>query len=170
MQWTGPATLGFLRYVPTQTGYSTEFASPFAPILSDVESGRRMEFLLNLAWTLLAFASFCLWMRHEGRKGADRRLAIIALGLLLVILFPVISVSDDLWSIQNPAEADSGVRRDQIAPIQHSILPSLVALPASLASTMETPSRRFRKIPKIRLSPCATPALHPIENRPPPVA
>jgi len=66
-----------------------------------------MELFLNFSWALLTIASVCLWMRMERRIGAERRLPLVALALLIVILFPVISVSDDLQVLQNPAESDT---------------------------------------------------------------
>jgi hypothetical protein len=76
-----------------------------------------MELFLNFAWALLAIASVCLWMRLERRAGVERRLPLIALALLIVILLPVISVSDDLQVLQNPAESDTFQcqRRDCLA-------------------------------------------------------
>ncbi|MGB6194508.1 MAG: hypothetical protein WBF42_18730 [Terracidiphilus sp.] len=71
-----------------------------------------METFLNLAWLLLALSSICLWARFEQRTGTERRLPIVALLMLIVILFPVISVTDDLWSLHNPAETDVLLRRD----------------------------------------------------------
>jgi hypothetical protein len=95
-----------------------------------------MELILNLAWGLLAFASVCLWARVERRKGAERRSPVIALLMLIVILFPIISVSDDLWSIQNPAETDTVQRRDQISSPPHSIFPALAAICESVVREM----------------------------------
>jgi hypothetical protein len=129
-----------------------------------------MELFLNLVWTALAVASFCLWVRHEKRDGTTRCLPLIALVMLLVILFPVISVSDDLWSVQNPAETDSTLRRDQIASVQPSILPSWVAPVLPVVESMDAENRLFYRIAQSAPPRYAAPALDAIENRPPPVA
>jgi hypothetical protein len=129
-----------------------------------------MEIFLNLAWTLLAVASFCLWMRFEDRTGARRRASIIALVMLLVILFPVISVSDDLWSIQNPAETDTCQRRNQIAPDLHSVLPVLAAPLAPFFAQLNLDVRYFSTSINSPAKTMTVPALEEIENRPPPAA
>ena len=135
-----------------------------------VESVRRMEIFLNLAWACLAIVSVCLWMRFEHRTSAQRRLPLIALIMLLVILFPVISVSDDLWSLQNPAETDTCQRRHQIAPSLHSILPFIAAPLAPLFAQLNLDVRHFSASIDIPIETCAIPTLEGIENRPPPAA
>jgi len=84
-----------------------------------------MELLLNFAWMLLAAGIVCHWLQIQGREPAGRRLSFIALVMLIVILFPAISVSDDLQSIQNPAEINSGQRRAHLATSPHSVFPAI---------------------------------------------
>lgn len=88
-----------------------------------------MELFFNSLWA--AFAVVCLvqWLRAEPREKRSRRTAFVALVMLVVILFPVISVSDDLWAIQNPAEADSFARRDPHASAPQSVHHTAAALP-----------------------------------------
>lgn len=129
-----------------------------------------MELILNLAWGLLAVASICLWARVERRKGAERRSPVIALLMLIVILFPIISVSDDLWSIQNPAETDTVQRRDQLSSPPHSIFPALAAICESVVREM-----RFgflKSSPPVISEMLVLTAPVPVKmlNRPPPAA
>lgn len=127
-----------------------------------------METFLNLAWAFLALLSGLLWLLYEQRRGTQQLQSMIALGILLVILFPVISVSDDLWSIQNPAEADSCLRRT--SPGTH---PVLLSPPPLLVSPLSpfAPEHGHLLLPtKSSSSLYATPALNSIENRPPPRA
>jgi hypothetical protein len=128
-----------------------------------------METFLNLAWAMLAIAGVCLWARVERRSGAERRLPLIALAMLVVILFPVISVSDDLWSIQNPAETDSCLRRDHPGLGVHSIFLDFAAF--AVPSFVQFPLNFVKGAPTFRATLCvtATPAMSEIENRPPPV-
>jgi hypothetical protein len=140
------------------------------PTTLRVESVRSMEIFLNLAWACLAIVSVCLWMRFEHRTGAQRRLPLIALIMLLVILFPVISVSDDLWSIQNPAETDTCQRRNQIAPSLHSILPVIATPLAPLFAQVNLHVRHFSASIDMPVEAYAIPALEGIDNRPPPAA
>ena len=129
-----------------------------------------METFLNLAWALLAVMCVCHWIRFERRTGLQKRLSMVSLGLLLVILFPVISVSDDLWSIQNPAETDTCQRRDHGLVLTHPVLPVLASLPAPLLSLL---IQRTLYVTAPSLAPAwapSVPALDGIQNRPPPLA
>lgn len=129
-----------------------------------------MEIILNVAWAVLAFLSVLVWLRFEERKGSERRLPMIALAVLLVILFPVISVSDDLWSVQNPAESDTCSRRNQIAPWTPAAHSPLVALPVLLFVQAATETWAYRAPAQLPLGRFSLPPLSYVENRPPPVA
>ena len=129
-----------------------------------------MELLLNLMWAVLAASMFCTLVRFTPRSGTDRRRQIISLALLLLLLFPVISVTDDLQTAQNPAEADCCLRRDHVSPAPHFLSSALPALPAAAFSGLcfgiiglATPDRLFAPLLK-------HPELDPIQNRPPPAA
>jgi hypothetical protein len=69
-----------------------------------------MELALNLAWALIAVAGYALLFRHlairglGGRRGPRRWRCFVALTCALLILFPVISLTDDLHEIQATAE------------------------------------------------------------------
>jgi len=75
-----------------------------------VELKTVMETILNLTWLILTFVLVRLWLLYAPQDGASRRMQIAALAMLIVILFPVISVTDDLWSTQYPAETDTSVK------------------------------------------------------------
>ncbi len=66
-----------------------------------------MELLLNLAWLLLALPAYWLW-RDCRRAGLMRRPSpwhcLLALGCMLVVLFPVISATDDLHAMRAEIE------------------------------------------------------------------
>jgi hypothetical protein len=128
-----------------------------------------MELILNFAWGLLAVMGICLWVRLDRRKGAERYVPIVALLMLIIILFPVISVSDDLWSIQNPAETDTVQRRDQFASSPHSILPVLAAL-CEPGLEMSFGFGNWAPRASITLPAPSAPPSARIQNRPPPAA
>ena len=73
-----------------------------------------MELLLNLAWMLLALPAFWLW-----RRGGDARVArrvtalqcLLALGCAVVVLFPVISATDDLHAMRAEMEESASSKR-----------------------------------------------------------
>src|SRR5579863_7791331 len=99
------------------------------PRRCEVESGVRMELILNLAWALSAIGIVCLWLRFGHHANAGRRTQIVALAVLILILFPVISVTDDLQAVQNPAEVDACLRRCHVIANPHCIFPAVAALP-----------------------------------------
>ena len=135
----------------------------------DVESAMGMELLLNLAWVLLAATMFCLWLRFAPRSSVSPHLQFMALAVLLLILFPVISVTDDLQAVQNPAEADCLVRRDH-GPAMHSSLTPIAALPLPAIGGVAFGVLRMAIKGSPRDPVFDHPALAPIQNRPPPVA
>ena len=62
-----------------------------------------MELLLNLAWLLLALPAYWLWRDRGGDSVARRPTAwqcLFALGCVIVVLFPVISATDDLCAMR----------------------------------------------------------------------
>ena len=70
-----------------------------------------MELLLNLLWLLLAFPAWWLW---RGRRAAGHFTSVqclLALGCLLVILFPVVSATDDLRAMRAEMEESPAGKR-----------------------------------------------------------
>lgn len=104
-----------------------------------------MELLLNLTWLLLALPAYWLWRRsfHTRALGNLGSLqCLLALGCLLVLLFPVVSATDDLHVMGTEMEESSpGKRSARLAAgektsVWHSrwqTLPALVDAPASFA-------------------------------------
>ncbi len=129
-----------------------------------------MELFLNSAWALLAVVFVGLWLRIEQRDHADRRLPFIALVMLILILFPVISVSDDLQSLQNPAETDTCQRRDHLASCPHFLFPAITALPEPVFPDLTFGFQRFTGPLNLPIIAIDNPALDAIQNRPPPAA
>ena len=121
-----------------------------------------MELFLNSAWALLAIAIGCLWQRFERRASADRRQSFIAVLVLIAILFPVISITDDLWALYNPAETETSN--------SHVIFPAVADLPlqglADLCFGFQ-PVILPLHLPVLAVD---NPAFDAIENRPPPAA
>jgi hypothetical protein len=73
-----------------------------------------MELLLNLAWMLLALPAYWLWRRDAGARLVRRVSSLqclLALGCVLVLLFPVISASDDLHAMRAEMEDSSISKR-----------------------------------------------------------
>jgi hypothetical protein len=62
-----------------------------------------MELLLNLIWVGLAIGSFAIFMRRQDRYRSERAgywTSLFALACILLLLFPIISASDDLHPSQ----------------------------------------------------------------------
>jgi hypothetical protein len=73
-----------------------------------------MELLLNLAWVLLVVPAFWLWRRGEGARAARTVTALqclLALGCVVVLLFPVISATDDLHAMRAEMEESATSKR-----------------------------------------------------------
>ena len=129
-----------------------------------------MELVLNVAWGLLAGLMICLWLRFGAREGVDRRSQFIALAVLLLILFPVISVTDDLQAALNPAEADCCLRRDHACSLHHSILPAVAGLPVPALAELSFSAQPMVAPGGLEAPVFDLPALAPIQNQPPPPA
>jgi hypothetical protein len=73
-----------------------------------------MELLLNLAWLLLAVPAFWLWRGARSAPRGRRFSALqclLALGCMLVILFPVVSATDDLRAMRSEMEESPASKR-----------------------------------------------------------
>lgn len=67
-----------------------------------------MEVLLNICWVLLAIAAVLVWRRQsQSARQARPLLCLLALGCTLVLLFPIISESDDLHAMRQEMEESS---------------------------------------------------------------
>jgi hypothetical protein len=65
----------------------------------------KMELLLNLAWLVLALPAYWLWReRGSARVGRRSLQCLLSLGCMLVILFPVVSATDDLHAMRAEME------------------------------------------------------------------
>jgi hypothetical protein len=87
-----------------------------------------MELSLNLAWLALALLALGAFVqkRKAGlrRRRASHRTALLAIMCVLVLLFPVVSASDDLHPTQAVLEDASKRVQQMVAPL--SPLPPMV--------------------------------------------
>jgi hypothetical protein len=88
-----------------------------------------MELVLNVAWLLLAVVMIFLWLRYAPRDGCNRRMQLVSLPVVIFILLPAISMTDDLLAAQNPAESDGCLRRDHDYANPQFIFPAVATLP-----------------------------------------
>jgi hypothetical protein len=87
--------------------------TPFDHFSVDIDI-ERMELLLNLAWLLLALPAYLLW--RGTRNGHHRRKftalqCLLALAGMLVLLFPVVSATDDLRAMRAELEESPASKR-----------------------------------------------------------
>ena len=111
-----------------------------------------MELLLNLIWLAVA-AGALLAFAGSGRRSARMAdvpygIALVALACVLVLLFPVISASDDLHPAQALVEDASKKVQMAIAPLHlqrtnlpPSMLPAMLALCLMSAVIVQRPLR-----------------------------
>lgn len=132
-----------------------------------------MELTLNLVWVALAVGMLLAWVRYAPREGVpgrvDWRVQLVALGLVILILLPAISLTDDLTAARNPAEVDTYLRRDHDWLHPHLLIPAAAALLIPLFAALSLGAVEFisRVAPLVAMTDAA---LNPIENRPPPSA
>jgi len=134
-----------------------------------------MELLLNLAWLLLALPAFCLW-RGSRNACAEHKSSslqcLLALGCALVILFPVVSATDDLIAMRTEME-ESPISKRSIRLASHDKAfvwnarlqapPALLGTPWSFA--LATEQRDLPKNPSLYAP--AAPLILPAERAPP---
>jgi hypothetical protein len=73
-----------------------------------------MELFLNLCWLMLAVPAYWLW-RSESPGWSTKRLhcsrSLVLLGSVLLLLFPVVSATDDLHAMHPEMEEASPCKR-----------------------------------------------------------
>jgi hypothetical protein len=129
-----------------------------------------MELALNLGWALVAVWMLCAWLRVARRGSRDRRAQFVALAVVILILLPAISMTDDLMAAQNPAEADCCVRRDYNCSTPNSQNSLMAALPAPTFTGPAFGLVRIGAPSQLSAPHVELPALVSIQNRPPPAA
>lgn len=80
-----------------------------------------MEIFLNLVWVACSLALISLWVRSGRSNRVPLGMQLLALAMVVVLLLPVISLSDDLMAMQTPAETDMGIRKAQQTDNWHPV-------------------------------------------------
>jgi hypothetical protein len=134
-----------------------------------------MELLLNLAWMLLALPAYWLWRSDAGMRAArwvSSLQCLLALGCALVLLFPVISASDDLHAMRAEMEDSSISKRAvrQAGSDRNSAwLNRLRGAPAVVVSAVRlvAPEVRLLEVSVTGMSPLARPCVFDGGRAPP---
>jgi hypothetical protein len=112
-----------------------------------------MELLLNLLWLTLALPALWLWRREsvfsqdhlaQGHRRFDRVRPCLILSCILMLLFPVVSATDDLHAMRQEMEESSPSKRVVKAVVDKSptgvstagAVPALIS-PASFCPSHE---------------------------------
>jgi hypothetical protein len=123
-----------------------------------------MELLLNLAWMLLALPAYWLWRRAGARR--EHRVTalqcLLALGCVIVLLFPVISATDDLHAMRAEMEESATNKRAvrQAGSEKHSAGANRAQGPPALVASMAwpiAPEAGLREVCVLCLAPLARP-------------
>jgi hypothetical protein len=133
-----------------------------------------MEVLLNILWFALCNLTGLYWLQRWRRNGqpGGGALQLSALACVLVLLFPVISATDDLYAAQFAFEATVTQKSSKGALSVRSVLPqrdhrypaAAFTSPFSLAAQV-----RVAVIPVNDSSPvCPFSISHPPQDRAPP--
>ena len=144
-----------------------------------------MEILLNCVWLMLGLSLIATWSalgRRQPilRSAADahslpsRRVQFIAVLMLVILLFPVISLTDDLARCTAPQETERALRlHDRLNDALDSSSSGPTLLPAATVWT-ELIAAAFRQVsPRpiehaVELSLLLEATRLPVESRPPP--
>lgn len=134
-----------------------------------------MELLLNLAWVLLAVPAYWLWRRGASTRSAcavSSLQCFLVLGCVLVLLFPVISASDDLHAMRAEMEESASSKRTvrQAASDKGSAWINRLQGPPAMAASaawLGIQQLRLLEISVVSLSPLARPSVFHIGRAPP---
>jgi hypothetical protein len=139
-----------------------------------------VEILLNCVWLLLGLSLITAWSAHAWRTHThttdgllpSRRLQFTAVLMLVILLLPVISLTDDIAVCTAPRDAERALRlHDPFDGSQPTpaLLPSTMAWMDAVAILLHTgPGRPVEQDAKLAIQLTGTQL--PVESRPPPVA
>jgi hypothetical protein len=130
-----------------------------------------MELILNLAWASCSLTLILLWLRFGNSDPAVRRVQVLALAMVVLLLLPVISLSDDLIAMQTPAETSSSARRAMNADDNHPLAaqPMISPLEQSMA-ILSVSGYAPASVQPQRLAPPPPVLVRSLDRRPPPQA
>jgi len=129
-----------------------------------------MESALNFAWMVLAALMLWLWLRYAPSEGASQRTQIVALVVIILILFPAISVTDDLVAAQNTTEVEACQRKDHACSNAHFTLHPVAMMSFSTSAELLYRSLGVAAVNRKLVPLLKNPAMASIQNRPPPTA
>jgi hypothetical protein len=94
-----------------------------------------VELVLNILWLLLIGPGIYLWLRRH-RQAKPLWQCSVALACLLVLLFPVISATDDLHAVGQEME-EAGTNKSSRQIVKRAVAPDFSVAVASLADVLQ---------------------------------
>ncbi len=130
-----------------------------------------MESVLNLGWVVLVTLMCWLWLRHPARcEDRGRTVQFVSLALVLVMMFVVITMYDDMAMAQSPAETSCFAREDFSGARAHAMLHPVANFPQPLFSEPSFEAHYLGVVGNYPAPALQSPALGLVQNRPPPAA
>ncbi len=133
-----------------------------------------MELLFNLLWVGLSIGLIGLWLLSRRRWQDDAlrpgsHIQIAALAIVIVILLPVVSLTDDLLACTAPAEVEHLVRRDLLDHVDNDLQAASIVAAALVSLQNASELQTISKLrPSIEIGTPREESLSIIGNRPPP--
>ena len=130
-----------------------------------------MELVLNLGWVVLVTLMCWLWLRHPARcEGRGRWAQLASLALVLVMMFVVITMYDDMAMAQNPTETSCFAREELLGARAHAMLHPVANFTQALFSGPSFEAFYLGVVSNHPAPALRPPAMGSIQNRPPPAA
>jgi glucan phosphoethanolaminetransferase (alkaline phosphatase superfamily) len=130
-----------------------------------------MELALNLGWVVLVTLMCWLWLRHPARcEGRGCWAQLVSLALVLVMMFVVITMYDDMAMAQNPTETSCFAREDLSGARAHGLPHPVANFTQPLIAEPSFQASYLGVVGNHPVSALRLPAMVSIQNRPPPPA
>ncbi len=132
--------------------------------------------LFNLLWLALSGALLGFWLRSPHRwadesSRTSTRMQIMALAVLIVILLPVVSLTDDLQACTAPAEVEHLARRDFQSHTDSPLHTASAVVPALISFQKTFGLQTLSHLaPSVEIVTLDRRYLSVVGNRPPPGA
>ncbi len=133
-----------------------------------------MELLFNLLWVGLSIGLIGLWLLSRRRWQDDAlrpgsHIQIAALAIVIVILLPVVSLTDDLLACTAPAEVEHLVRRDLLDHVDNDLQAASIVVAAVVSLQNAAELQTISKLtPAIEIGTPRDESLSIMGIRPPP--
>jgi hypothetical protein len=134
-----------------------------------------VELFFNIVWGGISLLLGYVWLTGQLRTGTksplpSRHAQFVALGMLILILLPVVSLTDDLHAVTTPVETEHITRRAHTLPATDQAVDLAALLRARLFLSRYLPHlQTFARLqPSVQSARPQTGCIRQLANRPPP--